>query len=241
MTDVSILDPPVKAAPKAYTIRGAQEVVVKGVTASFDGTSAAGPFVPAVQIIDPAGIVIGTYVLGQTLAAGASADVSWFPGVGISTPSTVISHSTFAPAGNKVQVTSTDPDNPTDVFPFPAQTFDGITTIKLEFYASAADCDSRGDAFNKGNEAGLLLELWRDSTALGVISDVNATQGCYFISTCYVATLDTPPAGSATYKIRGFLSKSAGTPNFGVAFVYGTGIQTPHATRAGFGEISRVG
>lgn len=82
MTDVSILDPAVHAAPKNYAVAGAQEIILKGVTASFDGSGAAAAWTPAVQIVDPSGAVVGTYTLGQSLAAGASADVSWFPGVG---------------------------------------------------------------------------------------------------------------------------------------------------------------
>jgi len=81
MTDTPIIDLPVHAAPKQYMVAGAQEIILKGVTASFDGTLAAGDFVPAVQILDPGGHVVGTYTLGSTLAAGASADISWFPGV----------------------------------------------------------------------------------------------------------------------------------------------------------------
>jgi hypothetical protein len=81
MADISILDPAVKAAPKSYVVQGAQEIVLKGVTASFDGTGAGGSWTPAIQVVDPSGFVVGTYTLGQTLAAGVSADVSWFPGV----------------------------------------------------------------------------------------------------------------------------------------------------------------
>jgi len=81
VADISILDPSVAAAPKSYTVKGAQEVVLRSVTGSFDGTSAAGSWVPALQILDPAGFVTGTFPLGSTLAAGVSADVSWFPGV----------------------------------------------------------------------------------------------------------------------------------------------------------------
>lgn len=81
MPDISILQPAVAAVPTGFTIAGAQEIVLKGVTASFDGTGAAGAFVPAVQVVNPAGVIVGTYTLGQTLAAGALADVSWFPGV----------------------------------------------------------------------------------------------------------------------------------------------------------------
>jgi hypothetical protein len=82
MPDISILDPTVHAAPKGYTIKGSQEIVIKAVTGSFDGTGAAGNYVPAVQVLDPSGFVVGTYTLGTTLTAGASADVSWFPGLG---------------------------------------------------------------------------------------------------------------------------------------------------------------
>lgn len=82
MADVSILDKSVAAAPKAYTIAGALEIVLKSVTASFDGTSSATAYVPAVQIVDPSGFIVGTYTLGQSLPAGAAADVSWFPGIG---------------------------------------------------------------------------------------------------------------------------------------------------------------
>lgn len=79
MPDISILDPAVHAAPKGYTVKGAQEIILRCVSGSFDGTSAAGSFVPAVQVVDPSGFIVGTYVLGSTLVAGASADVSWFP------------------------------------------------------------------------------------------------------------------------------------------------------------------
>ena len=82
VADVSILDSSVHAAPKGYTVKGAQEIIVRSVTASFDGTSAAGSFVPAVQIVDPSGFVTGTYPLDSPLAVGALADISWFPGLG---------------------------------------------------------------------------------------------------------------------------------------------------------------
>jgi len=81
VADISILDPSVAAAPKGYTVKGAQEVVLRSVTGSFDGTSAAGSWVPCVQIVDPAGFVAGTYPLASTLVAGVSADVSFFPGL----------------------------------------------------------------------------------------------------------------------------------------------------------------
>lgn len=79
MADASILDPAVHAAPKGYVVKGAQEIVLKSVSASFDGTSAAGAFVPAFQLIDPSGVVAGTYTFGGSLSVGATADITWFP------------------------------------------------------------------------------------------------------------------------------------------------------------------
>lgn len=79
MADIDILSTSTAAAPKDFTIAGALEILLKNVTASFDGTGAGGSFVPALQIVDPAGVIVGTYPIDTTLAAGASADVSWFP------------------------------------------------------------------------------------------------------------------------------------------------------------------
>lgn len=79
MADASILDPSVAAAPKQYAISGTQELLLKSIAATFDGSAAAVPWVPAIQIIDGAGDVTATYPMDSSLAAGASADVSFFP------------------------------------------------------------------------------------------------------------------------------------------------------------------
>lgn len=80
MGDVSIVAPAVQDAGGGYQVPGAQEIIVKGVTASIDGSGSGGQYVPALQIIDQAGHVVLTCVASSTLAQGASADVSWFPG-----------------------------------------------------------------------------------------------------------------------------------------------------------------
>jgi hypothetical protein len=80
--DASIIDASVATVPKRYTVAGAQQLIIRTVSATFDGTAAAGSFVPVVQLVDPAGIVTGTYPLGSTLMVGASADVTFFPSVG---------------------------------------------------------------------------------------------------------------------------------------------------------------
>jgi len=64
-----------------YTIPGAQEIIVKTAAVTFDGTSAAGSFVPTLEVIAPDGTILASAPVGQTLAAGVSAVVSWFPRV----------------------------------------------------------------------------------------------------------------------------------------------------------------
>lgn len=82
MADVALLAGGTVEAPLEYTIPGAQEIIPKSATATFDGSGAAGSFVPTLQIIAPNGTVLASCPIATTLAAGASADVSWFPRVG---------------------------------------------------------------------------------------------------------------------------------------------------------------
>lgn len=81
MADIAIKQAQVMAVPTSYTIPGAQEILIKSVRATFDGTSAAGSFVPTLQIVSPGGTIVAECPLDQTLAAGVSADVSFFPGL----------------------------------------------------------------------------------------------------------------------------------------------------------------
>jgi hypothetical protein len=62
-----------------FTVPGSQEIIVKAIKASYDGGGAAGSFIPAVQVISPAGEDAGTYTAVSELAAGDSADVSFGP------------------------------------------------------------------------------------------------------------------------------------------------------------------
>ena len=69
-------------APKDYTIPGAQQIRPLSIRASFDGSGAAGAWLPAVQILDNNGNVLSTHAdPNVSVAAGGSADVTWFPGV----------------------------------------------------------------------------------------------------------------------------------------------------------------
>lgn len=84
MPDISIVNPAVTAAPKDYKLRGGQELLLIAATANVDGSGAAAAFLPALQMIDPAGNVMWTSVARSIpVAAGGSANVSWFPGGGV--------------------------------------------------------------------------------------------------------------------------------------------------------------
>jgi hypothetical protein len=71
----------VEPAPADYKIPDSVELLLKGAYASFDGSGAGGSFVPLLRIISDAGSTSLEAPADVTIAAGASADVSWFPRV----------------------------------------------------------------------------------------------------------------------------------------------------------------
>jgi hypothetical protein len=82
MPDLPIVIPDTAAAPKDYTLSGTQELQLKTVRALIDGTGAASSFLPTLQLLDPNGHVMWEGATSSSVAAGGSADVSWFPGLG---------------------------------------------------------------------------------------------------------------------------------------------------------------
>jgi hypothetical protein len=60
---------------------GSVELLLKGVYAKYDGSGAATPYVPLLRLISDAGSTAFEIPADNTIAAGASADVTWFPGV----------------------------------------------------------------------------------------------------------------------------------------------------------------
>lgn len=85
MADIALLASQADDAPLGYQVPGAQEIILKSITASFDGTGASGDFVPTLQILAPNGAVLAACPVSTPVVAGASADVSWFPRGGVST------------------------------------------------------------------------------------------------------------------------------------------------------------
>ncbi len=71
------------AAPTHTTIPGNGQIRPKCIYAHYDGTAAAGAFVPALKITSDGGEFVGWCPAPTTVVAGASAEVTWFQGVGL--------------------------------------------------------------------------------------------------------------------------------------------------------------
>ena len=80
MPDEALVNRASVTAPKDYQVPGAQEFILRAVSASIDGSASVGKWQPALQLISPAGDVMWTAVL-PSVAAGGSANASWFPRV----------------------------------------------------------------------------------------------------------------------------------------------------------------
>lgn len=83
MADATILAAGSEALPAGYTVPAQQVIQPKMVRAVVDGTGASGSFVAVCQIVSDSGIIIAEGVCSSTVAAGGSAQVSWFPGGGL--------------------------------------------------------------------------------------------------------------------------------------------------------------
>ncbi len=75
------------AAPTHTVIPGNGQIRPKCIYAHYDGTAAAGAFVPALKITSDGGEFVGWCPASTTVVAGASAEVTWFQGVGLTAAS----------------------------------------------------------------------------------------------------------------------------------------------------------
>lgn len=82
MPDAQITVPAVSAAPAEYSVSGAADFILKAVNANMDGSGAAATWLPCVEIVSDSGHVVARAVdQAVSVAAGGSAEVSWFPRV----------------------------------------------------------------------------------------------------------------------------------------------------------------
>lgn len=118
MADIAIVASEVAATPQDYTLPGAQEILLRAVGCQVNGSAAAGAFLPALQMLDPAGHVMWTAVNeSRPIAAGGTALLSWFPGGGVDNagPATSSAPSSALTAVSSVAgtLTVTSPTGPT--------------------------------------------------------------------------------------------------------------------------------
>lgn len=144
MADVAIRKTSVTSAPNNYLIPGAQEIVVRSVNASMDGTSAGVPWFPCLEILDPAGNVLMSAVATSSVAAGASADVSWFPGVSAAGTSGPDSDVLPWPAGNPAHEVV---DSTSWVNNFDGSGFYTALALDINNTGTVAVAGYQGDAF----------------------------------------------------------------------------------------------
>lgn len=111
------------AVPLSYQVPTGTEIIPRALSASFDGSQAAGAYVPALEVIAPNGAVTAYCARQGSIAAGASVLVSWFPGVAeadqpsAATPSSGTISSIGSPLGT---IAVTAPSGPTTSIDLPA-------------------------------------------------------------------------------------------------------------------------
>lgn len=66
--------------PVAITVQGSEQLLPKLAFAAYDGSGAAGDFLPVVKLIGPGGKLAGQAV-GDVVTAGGSVDQTWFRGL----------------------------------------------------------------------------------------------------------------------------------------------------------------
>lgn len=74
-----ITRPGPNAVPYTYELGAVEIMTPRAIFARFDGTGASGTFLPCVSFYEPSGNLVSRAFPSQSLAAGASANVSYFP------------------------------------------------------------------------------------------------------------------------------------------------------------------
>lgn len=78
MADEQILVAGTSALPLSYGVPNSVEEALLCVNATIDGTNASGNYLATVEIVSDGGVVVARCPCFTTIAAGASAEVSWF-------------------------------------------------------------------------------------------------------------------------------------------------------------------
>lgn len=145
MADVSILVAGQAATPLDYTVPNAQEILPKTCCATFDGTGAAGAFLPAIVVESDGGIPVAIPI-GTEVAAGASAFVSFFPGGRVASTASASTAAWFFAKRETAQTVTT-------VNPRVRVHFTHIVTSDSSVFTTSSD--ALGGTIVTGNKAGI--------------------------------------------------------------------------------------
>lgn len=236
MADVAVLAPASGAVPRDYTVPGAQEILPKAVSAQMDGSAAGSPWFPCLQVLDPGGHVMFTAIAGAAIAAGASADVSWFPGVKQATTGTGgsgIQFDTDPQSGDWLVVTTTGANGATgDGVRFTDTGFGGIEFRTTGFSADGGGVYMQSDSNSNASQSNALQVRSNEQgstttsairadgvnntgtgTTFGIIcnADGNGTGGATGLSA--QSDVSTNGSGAASIAIDTNASFSGGTGN----------------------------
>lgn len=209
MADAQILAAGVASAPLSYVIPNAQELTLRAVNADFDGSATASPYVPVVEIISDAGIVIARCPLSSTIAAAGSAEVSWFPGLGgggVTSGTGVLKELMYAQRTTPLTVTSTNKATPNPFITGTAITLDGFTVVEVRAYCPIIDIGE-----NNLNDF-VRVTLWDGVTPIGVLAHVGSNFATTEVAVGqYGAVRLQPAAGSHTYSLFAYHGVAAAT------------------------------
>lgn len=224
-------------APADRTTAQSEVFTILAINATFDGTSAASNYLPAVEIISDAGQVVARQVTDAEISSGVSAEVTFAPFLRKGTQASPQPGSLLDVVQNAtdITVTSTDHTNPTTLITGNPISLDGVSKIRIDFGAAAADVDQRG----LGTPGALLIDLYDGTTEVGVMADQNASAGAYVDQPLYASTVLTPSAGTHTYKITAF--KNNNGPNVtGPSHVFGFNIAADASPLPMYYSVTRM-
>lgn len=202
---VPIVSSAVAAAPKDYTVPQAQEIIPLAVTAAMDGTGAASTFFPALQLLAPDGTVMWT-AIGQAVAAGASADVSWFPGLGGGntvinnfTPGAILDYA--EPPAGTLNITATSATAAQQWIVGNPITLDGLSRIRVECFIALATTnhDVIAELYDNGADVSRLIQI-------GYLPPQNLTNIALSV---FGAANFVPTAGVHNFEVRAWTDTGA--------------------------------
>lgn len=208
--DQQVLVTGTASTPATFTIPGNGQIRPKAIFASYDGTGAAGAFAPALKIVSDGGETVGIYKLDSTIAAGASADVSWFPWLSaVSSSNPILSNQLdYVEITSTVNCSAGTEPNPVKIIETNSIAFDGATRVRIEAYSGHYDMSTPGGSGN------FLINLFMDNSNLGRFGTLNSNAtnsnlGVPYYGVRYL----TPSAGAHRFSIRGWTTTGS-TINF---------------------------